>query len=61
MLKSGKAAQIRQAACLSRSEMALLVGVTENCLYRWESGDRHPYPELAIRYLDVLEKLAGEP
>ena len=55
---SDEAMRIRLAAKLSQEELAELIGVSCNCLYRWERGDRMPSPGWAIRYLDALEKLS---
>jgi DNA-binding transcriptional regulator YiaG len=55
---SGEARQIREAAHLSQSELARSVGVDNTTLCRWESGERFPRGEAALRYAALLDRLA---
>lgn len=55
---SGAARGIRQAACLSLTDVARAVGVTPSAISRWERGVRAPHGEAALRYAELLRKLA---
>jgi DNA-binding transcriptional regulator YiaG len=57
-IKSGEARQIREAARLTQSELARSVGVDHTTLCRWESGERLPRGEAALRYAALLDRLA---
>lgn len=54
---SGRAQSIREAASISRSELARDVGVTEPTVSRWENGARSPKGDAALRYAEVLRRL----
>lgn len=54
---SGEARRIREAARLSRSELARAVGTSCASISRWESGDRRPHGELATAYHRALQQL----
>jgi transcriptional regulator with XRE-family HTH domain len=55
---SGQAREIRKAARLTQSDIARSVGVTFSTLSRWESGERLPRGEAALRYAALLDRLA---
>jgi transcriptional regulator with XRE-family HTH domain len=56
--QSGRTRQIRLAAGLSLRELADAVGVGASTLYRWETGDRRPRGDAALRYAELLNELA---
>jgi DNA-binding transcriptional regulator YiaG len=58
-LESGEARAIRERRRLTQAELAAVVGTTDETVSRWETGDRHPRGELALRYARVLARLAG--
>ena len=55
---SGKAREIREDARLSLSDIARSVGAHCSTVSRWESGQRLPRGEAALRYAALLERLA---
>jgi DNA-binding transcriptional regulator YiaG len=55
---SGKAREIREAARLTESEIARSVGTHYSTVSRWESGQRLPRGEAALRYAALLDRLA---
>jgi DNA-binding transcriptional regulator YiaG len=55
---SGEAAALRQRSRLSLPEVAADCGVTYWTIKRWESGERIPRGEAALRYADLLAALA---
>jgi len=57
LVRSGHARRIREEAQLSQGEVAKIVGVTSAAVSRWESGDRMPQGEAAIRYGELLRSL----
>lgn len=57
----GEARKRRQAADLSLSEIAKEVGVTHGTVWKWETGKLRPNGPAALKYLSLLEKLAGYP
>jgi DNA-binding transcriptional regulator YiaG len=60
MARTGVARAIRQEAHVSLREVAQAVeGVDRTTILRWETGQRAPRGEAAIRYLRVLEELTG--
>lgn len=60
LVRSGEARRIRIDARLSLGEIAASVGITAACISRWESLDRTPRGEAALRYLDLLERLSSQ-
>jgi len=66
LLRSGEARRLREAAQLSRAELAARVGVHEVTLAKWECGSRVPRPASAlalggalIEVLDVSAAMDG--
>jgi len=59
MAESGEAREIRRAKRIRLSEMADTIGVGSSTLAHWESGDRNPTGEGALRWLAVLRRLAS--
>lgn len=57
--KNGHAKAIREGAGVSLAEVATDVRAHRSTISRWERGLRRPQGEAAIRYLRVLEGLAG--
>jgi DNA-binding transcriptional regulator YiaG len=55
---SGKAREIREDAHLSLSDIARSVGAHYSTVSRWESGQRLPRGEAALRYAALLDRLA---
>lgn len=58
LVESGAARAIRQAAGLSLTEASKGSGVNRVTIFRWESGQRRPHGEAAIRYLALLDELS---
>jgi len=54
---SGEARRLRRRLQISLSEIAGAVPTSETNVYRWETGERMPRGELALRYGAVLEEL----
>ncbi len=54
---TGSGRQIRHGCGLTLDVIAGSVGVTESTLSRWETGQRRPTGESAIRWADLLESL----
>lgn len=52
-----KRTAIRQAAGLTRSQLAEVLGVTRQCVYNWESGRRHPRGEHLQQYHQALDAM----
>jgi DNA-binding transcriptional regulator YiaG len=57
MASSGVGRMIREAAGLSLAEMGRAVGVDPATVWRWETGERTPMAERAVRYRDFLIEL----
>lgn len=57
LLASGEARRVREAAGLSRADIARDLGVDESTVQRWEVGVRSPRAEVALRYAAVLGDL----
>ena len=55
---SGRARSIRRAAGISLLEVANAVGVRPSTISRWESGQRAPRGDAALRYARLLHRLA---
>jgi len=48
---------IRQAAGLSRGQLAEVLGVTRQCVFNWESGRRTPRGDQLMRYRQALDAM----
>ena len=59
--RSGRARRARLLAGLSLSEVAGPIGVSPVTIFRWETGERRPTGEAALRYADLLDALDGQP
>lgn len=60
MARSGRGRDLREAASLSLTEVALTLGVTPAALSRWERNERIPRTEAAVRYAAVLRGLLAD-
>jgi DNA-binding XRE family transcriptional regulator len=58
LIRDGKLAAIRGE--LSQTELGELIGVNRAAVSRWETGDRVPRGENAIRLARVLRGLLGD-
>lgn len=59
LVRDGSARRIREAASVSRLEVARTLGITVGAVAHWERGRREPRDaDLAGRYLDMLRLLA---
>ncbi len=56
---NGTARRLRQDAGLSLADVAKDVGVGAPTILRWETGQRVPRGDRALRYADVLADLAS--
>lgn len=56
-LKSGAARTLRVTCGLTQTEIAAQIGVSSVAVSRWESGDRTPRGEVALRYARLLAAL----
>jgi len=54
----GKARALRDAAGLSRADLARKVGCSESAVWAWETGDRAPRGRAASAYGALLRQLA---
>lgn len=52
-------AALREAAGISRAELASAVGVTPGTVWMWEKGKRQPTGIRRQRYIDALDVLAA--
>ncbi len=59
-VRTGAARSIRVRSGLSQSDVARTIGVTPSAVSRWESGERLPQGEAALRYGRLLEELAAQ-
>ena len=59
LMASGAARAIREAADLSYQEAEAVSGVHKTTIFRWESHERIPHGDAAIRYLTFLDELSG--
>jgi transcriptional regulator with XRE-family HTH domain len=59
-LASGRARALREAAHLSRSEVARALGTTPASMSRWEAGLRSPRGEIALNYAKLLARWRAE-
>jgi DNA-binding transcriptional regulator YiaG len=57
LASSGAGRMIREAAGLSLAEFARAIDVDPSTVFRWESGERMPTGEYAVRYRDFLREL----
>ncbi|SFN66184.1 helix-turn-helix domain-containing protein [Mycetocola miduiensis] len=57
MCKSGEARAIREAAELTRDEVASVLGVDESLVEMWEKGSATPQPDVALPYGELLGSL----
>jgi DNA-binding transcriptional regulator YiaG len=48
---------MRSRGDLSQSEVARAIGVSPATIWRWESGDRRPQGEAAVRWVRFLHSL----
>ena len=55
--RTGEARRIREAAGISRSEVAGVLGVDSTSVLKWEAGERVPRTALGLRYGELLEGL----
>lgn len=51
---------LRQRVGLAQAVIAREIGVTRVAVSRWESGQRTPRGRLLVRYVEILDRLAGE-
>lgn len=58
---NGEARTRREAAQLSLSEVASNCGVDTSTVWRWETGQRRPRGEAALRYWRLLDLLDRGP
>lgn len=58
LARMGVARSVRLAAGLSLAEVAEAVGVVPVTVYRWETGERSPRGEAALRYKSLLDELS---
>ena len=59
LMDSGAARAIRESAGLSYSEASDGAKVNRITIFRWEHGQRRPHGDAALRYLALLDELAG--
>jgi DNA-binding transcriptional regulator YiaG len=52
--------QLREQAGVSQSALALVVGVSRECVSLWESEPRTPRGRNLDRYIEFLDRLARE-
>jgi transcriptional regulator with XRE-family HTH domain len=57
---SGEAREIRLRAGVSARELGRDIGVASISVLRWEENEYRPRPELALRWLDALDRMAAE-
>lgn len=57
LLASGEARRVREAAGLSRADIARDLGVDESTVQRWEAGARSPRAEVGLKYGEMLGEL----
>lgn len=56
-VKNGEARRIREAAKVSQSEIARVLGVPPSTISVWEAGKRVPTGASALRYAELLDEL----
>lgn len=57
LVSSGAARSIRIAARVTQPEVATVIRSSVSTVSRWESRDRLPRGDLAVRYVLLLERL----
>lgn len=57
LASTGEALRIREAAGLTRAEVARVVGVDRATVSRWEDGSRRPTGDAALRFAELLGAL----
>ena len=57
-LRSGAARAVREAACVSATEMARAVGVSRQAVAAWEDGKSSPSAGNALAYAKALAAVA---
>jgi DNA-binding transcriptional regulator YiaG len=57
---SGQARRIREQAGVSVALLARSIGVQEATVWRWETGRSRPREDAALRWLEALERMAGD-
>jgi DNA-binding transcriptional regulator YiaG len=60
LTRSGAARMIRVSAGLSLAEMGAPIPASASTVLRWERGERAPHGERAIRYGELLDRLARQ-
>jgi DNA-binding transcriptional regulator YiaG len=60
LLESGRAVEIRKAARLSQGEVAAFCRVDPAAVSRWESRNRSPRGEAAIRFAQLMRALEAQ-
>lgn len=55
--RDGSGRRIREASELSLRLIAQNVGISEATLSRWETGDRRPSRDAAVRWVRLLDQL----
>jgi DNA-binding transcriptional regulator YiaG len=55
---NGEGERIRVKSRLSHAHFGAVLGVSDVTILRWERGDRKPSGKPALRYVDLLDKLA---
>jgi len=58
--RSGRGTATREAAGLSRAELARAAGLNDATVSRYESGRRVPQGDSAIRYARILRKIEAK-
>ncbi len=59
--RTGVARIVREGAGLSRGDVARALGVTETCVWLWETGARRPRVEVAGRYAALMRGMMQPP
>ena len=57
---SKRVVDLREQRELSQAELARRVGVTQTCVWNWESGNTYPRPAAMNRLAQVLATSAGQ-
>jgi DNA-binding transcriptional regulator YiaG len=57
LTRSGEAREIRERARLSQQEIATALGVSAAAIHFWETNERRPRGEAALRYGELLQSL----
>lgn len=59
MCRTGVAKTIRETSDLSLRDLSAGVGVSQVTILRWENAQTRPSGDEAMRYLGILDDLAG--